>query len=150
MALGEEIKESLKVQITASVKEAFDRNLSEAEESEEETSVNEEGNESEDEGAEEDSEDEDPDGDSEVAEGDDKSEDSDEDESITEAMKVQAMKVGGRSRRDVEEIRINRHADLLKLAKSKKYEHFLVTKSNGEELEYHVDYTNNRPELVEM
>lgn len=89
---------------------------------------------------------------------DDESEDMDDDESedkdepMEEAMKVVATKVPtkGQSRQESEDLTINRYQDLVKLANSGKYEYFMVTKNNGDETEYHVDFNGKTPKLVEM
>lgn len=64
---------------------------------------------------------------------------------LNEAFDVTASRVGGRHGTD--DFQINRMSDLKKLAKSRQYDYFMVTKKNGEEIEFSVDPQGN---LVEM
>lgn len=64
---------------------------------------------------------------------------------LNEAFDVTASRVGGRKGTD--DFQINRMSDLKKLAKSRQYDYFMVTKKNGDEVEFSVDPQGN---LVEM
>ena len=68
-----------------------------------------------------------------------------DEDAINESMEVTASRVGGRKGQDT--FTINRMSDLKKLGKSRQYDYFMVTKKNGDEVEYSVDPQGN---IVEM
>lgn len=65
---------------------------------------------------------------------------------ISESMKVVATKSGSRNNDKPEQMTIKRHQELVRLAKSGKYEYFTVEKKDGTMVEYSVE---NR-KLIEM
>lgn len=101
---------------------------------------------------EEDMDDSDDDEDEDSDEDEDDSDDSDEE--LEESMKVEYLEKGaythGSKVKKTETTTINRHADLVKMANTGKYEWFLVTKKDGTEIEYNVDFEGKKPVLVEM
>lgn len=133
--LTEESKEALSVSIKSATKEIFEAKINDKIDekyNKKEKMKEEEGDESDkDEELEEEE-----DGD------DDDSDDSDEDEELEESMKVVAVRSGNTKKKD--EFQINRLGDLKQHAK--KYDWIMVTKKNGEEIEYSVE----NGKLVEM
>lgn len=69
-----------------------------------------------------------------------------EDDSLNEGWKVEATPQGGKSS---VELTVSGLPELKRLAKSGKYGYFTVTKPNGDEIEYHVDFEDDK-KLVEM
>jgi hypothetical protein len=153
----EEVKESLKLNIQGSVKEAFNKILDESQKDK----VDEE--EDYDDESEKDKDNVNEEEDKDKEEKDDDSEESDEDDEETnegegkkrskklkESMTVDAMPANSRGRGKTVTHNISRMSDLVKLANSGKYEYFTVSKRNGEEEEYHVDFSRGKPKLVKM
>lgn len=130
----DQLKEAMKIQITEKTKQVFESAITESMSSKmkKESDIEDVEN----------SDDKD----------DDDDEDDDDDDTVEEAMKVVATKLRkkGESKYSNEEHTINRYQDLVNLAKTGDYEFFMVTKSNGDETEYHVDFNGKTPKLVEM
>ncbi len=80
----------------------------------------------------------------------DDDEDDDDDEELKESMSVEYLEVGAKKGKKTEKTTISRHADLVKMANTGKYEWFMVTKKDGTEVEYTVDFEGKKPVLVEM
>lgn len=78
---------------------------------------------------------------------DDDSDEDDEDEDLEESMKVEYVEKG---KKGTKTTTIQKHSELVKMAKTGNYEWFMVTKKNGDEVEYTIDWDGKTPSLVEM
>jgi len=79
----------------------------------------------------------DADGEEDDEEGDE--EDEEDEDQMNEALQVVASDSSGGGRMRQDKLTIQNMRELNKLAKTKKYDFFMVTKPNGDEEEYHVD-----------
>jgi Skp family chaperone for outer membrane proteins len=135
-------KELLEVLIKESVKTKFESKIDTIIEEKYKKHVKEEDEEDED----MDDEDEDDSDDDEDDDEDSDEDDSDE-EDLKESMSVEYVEKG---KKGTKTTTIKNHSELVKMAKTGNYEWFMVTKKNGEEVEYTIDWDGKTPSLVEM
>ncbi|WGH49719.1 hypothetical protein [Alishewanella phage vB_AspM_Slickus01] len=163
MSLAEN-KEIMAILIKEAVKEKFDKGIDdkieekyskkskmkESDEEEDEDEDKEKLAESEDDEDEDDEDEDDEDEDEDDEDEDEDDEDEDEDEKVNEAFSVEFAKKDHKKGDKAGTTKIKSHAELVKMANTGEYSWFMVTKSNGDETEYTVDFEGKRPKLVEM
>lgn len=150
LKITDEMKEAIKLEIRSSVKESFESEIEKREDLIIEAYASKKEKMKEEKSDDESDNDKNSDDDEDSDEDDESDSDEEEDDSVNESMSVVAMAKGGKNKSDTKSMNISRFSDLQRLAKSGKYEYFTVKKRNGEEVEYHVDYSGGKPELVKM